>query len=123
MAAAKNLPIYKVAYDLFKEVTESTRNMPRDFRLSVGGRIRDETLEIVTLIFRANAAADKVPYLSNLLERVDVVDLLLRLAHDMRFISTKQYAAAIALTEQVGKQAGGWRKHSASSPVASPSRR
>lgn len=123
MAVAKELPIYKVAYDLFKEVTDSTRHMPRDFKLSVGGRIRDEALEIVTLIFRANAAADKVPYLCDLLERVDVINLLLRLAHDMRFISTSRYATAIKLTESVGKQAGGWLKHSASSPVASPSRR
>jgi hypothetical protein len=122
MAAAKELPIYKVAYDLFKEVTESTRNMPRDFKLSLGGRIRDEALEIVTLIFRANAAIDKVPYLSDLLERVDVINLLLRLAHDMRFIATKHYAKAIELTSSVGRQAGGWLKHSASSPVASRSR-
>lgn len=122
MASPTTLPIYGVAYDLFKEVTDSTRHMPRDFKLSLGGRIRDETLEIVTLIFRANAAMDKVPHLSELLERVDVVELLLRLARDMHFIPTKRYAAAIALTQQVGKQAGGWRKHSASSPVASPSR-
>lgn len=124
MAVTTTLPIYKVAYDLFREVTESTRNMPRDVKQSLGGRVRDETLEIVTLIFRANAALDKVPHLNDLLERLEVVNLLLRLARDMHFIATKQYAAAIALTDQVGKQAGGWRKkQSASSPVASPSRR
>jgi hypothetical protein len=123
MASPDNLPIYKVAYDLFKEVTESTREMPRDFKMSLGGRIRDESLDIVTLIFRANAAANKVPHLNDLIERVDVVNLLLRLARDMRFISTARYAKAIALTLQVGKQAGGWRKHSASSPVTLPPRR
>ena len=122
MAAAKELPIYKVAYDLFKEITESTRNMPRDFKLSLGGKIRDEALEIVTLISRANAALDKVPYLSDLLERLEVINFLLRLAHDMRFIATKHYAKAIELTASVGRQAGGWRKSSASSPVASRSR-
>jgi hypothetical protein len=123
MAIATALPIYKVAYDLFREVTESTRHMPRDFKQSLGGEIRAETLKIVTLIFRANAAMDKVPHLNDLLERLEVVNLLLRLSRDMRFIATKQYAAAIALTEQVGKQAGGWKKQSASSLVTSSSRR
>ena len=124
MATASNLPIYKVAYDLFGVVTDAVRNMPRDVKHLVGTRIATEAMDIVVLIFRANAARDKVPHLADLLERVDVINLLLRLARDKKFVSTKQYAAAIALTDQVGKQAGGWKKaSSATSPVVSPSRR
>ncbi|TDV04645.1 four helix bundle protein [Paraburkholderia caballeronis] len=122
MAAASNLPIYKVAYDLFGIVTDAVRNMPRDVKQLVGSRVATEAMDIVTLIFRANAATNKVPHLNELLERLEVINLLLRLARDKRMISTKQYAAAIALTDQVGKQAGGWRKHSASSPAVSRSR-
>jgi len=118
MALHTDLAIYKVAYDLFRDVTALTRNMPRDFKLSLGGRIRDEALAIVVLIFRANVARDKVPHISDLLERVQVVELLLRLSRDMQFISTKQYAQAIQLTSSVSKQGHGWRKHSASSPAA-----
>jgi hypothetical protein len=124
MAVTTTLPIYKVAYDLFRRVTEFIRNMPRDVKQSLGKRIGDEALEIVTLIFRANAALDKVPHLTDLLERIDVINLLLRLARDMEFLPTKSYSAAIALTDQVGKQAGGWRKaQPAPSPAALPSRR
>jgi hypothetical protein len=124
MAAANNLPIYKVAYDLFGVVTDAVRNMPRDVKKLVGKRLTDEAMDIVMLIFRANEARDKVPHLDELLERVGVINLLLRLAHDKRLITTKPYSAAISLTGQVGKQAGGWRKAStASSPVVSPSRR
>lgn len=118
MAIHTTLPIYKVTYDLFSLVTQLTRNMPRDFRASVGGKIRDECVDLLVLIYRANSARDKVPHLDALLERLQVSELLLRLSRDMRFISTAQYARAIALTESVGKQASGWRKHSASSPVA-----
>lgn len=124
MAATNNLPIYKVAYDLFGVVTDAVRNMPRDVKQLVGARVATEAMDIVVLIFRANAARNKVPHLDDLLERLEVINLLLRLARDKRFIATKQYAAAIALTDQVGKQAGGWRKaSSASSPAVSPSRR
>lgn len=122
MAIHTELPIYKVAYDLLGVVVQIVKNMPRDFKQSVGGKIRDECIDVATLVFRANVAADKAPHLLALLERLQVAELLLRLARDHRFISTGQYAQAIALTSSIGKQANGWRK-SASSPVAPTSRR
>jgi len=118
MALHTSLPIYKVAYDLLDVATDVTKNMPRDFKVSLGGKIRDECVEIMVLIFRANTSKHKVPHLEELLERLQVAELLLRLSRDKRFISTGQYAKAIDLTDKVGKQANGWRKHSASSPVA-----
>jgi hypothetical protein len=111
MALSTTLPIYKVTYDLLRVVTDMTRNMPRDFKLSIGGRIREECVALVVLIYRANVATDKTPHLSELLERLQVVELMLRLARDMHLIATKQYAACIALTGDAGKQANGWRKH------------
>ena len=45
-----------------------------------------------------------------IIERLEVVTLLLRLAHDKRFVSTKLWAQAVLLTEGIGKQAGGWLK-------------
>lgn len=117
MANHTQLPIYKVAYDLLDVVTELVKNMPRDFKRSIGGKISDECVEIVVLIFHANTARDKAPYLSDLIERLQVAELLLRLSRDKRLISTSQYAKAIELTNSVGKQAGGWRK-SAMSPAS-----
>lgn len=119
MSLHKDLPIYKLAYDLLSLATEVTRNMPRDFKASLGGRVRDECVSMLVLIGRANAAADKVPHISELLERLQVVELLMRLSHDKRFISHKLWADSVALSDRLGKQAGGWRRFSsASSPVA-----
>ena len=38
MAISTNLPIYKVAYDLFSVVTDLIKNMPRDFKQSIGSK-------------------------------------------------------------------------------------
>lgn len=122
MAASNNLPIYKVSYDFLRLVVDMVRNIPRDLKQLIGKRLAEEATEIVTLIFRANEATDKVPHLNELLERLGVINLQLQLSCDMHLISKKQYAAATALTAQIGKQAGGWRKYSASSPAASWSR-
>ncbi|MDE3023147.1 MAG: four helix bundle protein [Pseudomonadota bacterium] len=110
MTLHTELPIYKVAYDLLDAITNLVKNMPRDFKISIGGKLRDECVEIVVLIFRANCAIEKTSHLESLIERLQVADLLLRLARDKRLISTGQYAKAIELTNKVGKQAGGWRR-------------
>jgi len=110
MALHTALPIYKVAYDLLDTITDLAKNMPRDFKASIGSKLRDECVEIVVAIFRANCANDKAPHLETLIERLQVAELLLRLSRDKRLISTGQYAKAIALTDSAGKQAGGWRR-------------
>jgi hypothetical protein len=84
MAIHTNLPIYKVAYDFLDVVTDLARNMPRDFKQSIGGKLRDEAVEISVLIFRANVAQEKAPHLIELVERQQVVELLLRLSRDKR---------------------------------------
>ena len=113
MGLSTTLPIYKAAYDLLNVVTDLVKNMPRDFKQSIGGKITQETVEIVVLIFRANCAREKAPHLSDLIERLQVAELLLRLSRDKHLISTSQYAKVIALTNSVGKQAGGWRRSAA----------
>ena len=117
MALHTELPIYKVAYDLLDVIMDLVRNMPRDFKQSIGTKLRDECVEIVVLIFKANCAREKTTHLDQLIERLQVSELLLRLSRDKRLISTKGYASAIELTKAIGKQAGGWRRHS-TSPVS-----
>jgi hypothetical protein len=82
MALHTNLPIYKVSYDLLDVITDLAKNMPRDFKASIGGKLRDECVEIVVLIFRANVAREKAPHLGTLIERLQVAELLLRLSCD-----------------------------------------
>ncbi len=118
MALHSELPIYKVAYDLSELAIDLVRNMPRDVKGVIGSELRDQCLMLVVLIYRANVARDKVPFLTDLIERLQVAELLLRLSRDKHFISTKHYARAIGLTGSIGKQATAWRKSTASAPVA-----
>jgi len=112
MAIHTHLPIYKLAFDLLSLAADITRNMPRDFKASLGTKIHNECIEMLVLIGRANIARDKVPHIRDLLERQHVAELLLRLAHEKRFIAAKQWAASVELTTRIGQQAGGWLKHS-----------
>ena len=110
MALHTSLPIYRAAYSLFDLITSLVRNMHRDYKQSIGGKLRDEQVEIMVLIFRANTSRDKAEHLSALIERLQVIELLLRLSRDKRLISTVQYARTVELTQSIGKQASGWRR-------------
>jgi len=118
MALHSELPIYKVAYDLLSHVVRITRNMPREFKQSIGGKLRDECVEVTVLIFRANVVRDKAPHLTQLIERLQVAELLFRLSRDLQLIALGHYAEAIKLTQSIGKQATGWKRSSAVSPAA-----
>ncbi len=122
MALHKDLPIYKAAYDLFGVAVEITKHFPRDFKRLMGDKVREECVEIIVLIFKANVALNKIPHIEMLLERLQVIELLLRLSRDKRFISIKQYAGVIDITDQIGKQASGWKKQQAAPPAIAPPR-
>lgn len=113
MAMHTELPIYKVAYDLLSLATDITRNIPRDLKAGLGAKIRDECIEVLVLVARANISSNKRPHLGTLIERVQVIEFLLRVFKDKRFISLKQHASAILLTTSISKQATRWKGSSA----------
>ena len=108
MALTSDLPIYKVAYDLLDAITDLARNMPRDFKQSIGGKLRDECVEIVTLIFRANCAREKAPHLETLIERLQVAELLLRLSRDKRLSSRTRRCLAKGTSRAAGCRTQYW---------------
>jgi hypothetical protein len=119
MALHHELPIYKAAYDLLGMALDVTRNIPRDFKRLIGEKVREECVEILVLIFRANVAKHKAPHIEQLQERLQVVELLLRMSMDKRFISHGQYAKAIEITNEIGKQSTGWKRSSSATSPAS----
>ena len=120
MTLHHQLPIYKQGYDLLSLAADAQQNMPRSFKVSLGSKIHNECVEILLLIGRANAARGmgRAPHIVALVERIEVVTLLLRLSHDKRFISPKVWAGAVLLTGSIGKQAGGWLKSARMAPAA-----
>jgi hypothetical protein len=117
MAMHTDLPIHKLAFDLLSLATDITRNIPRDFKVGLGAKVRDECIEVMVLIARANAARDKQSHLGSLVERIQVVEFLLRLFKEKRFISIPHHAAAIELTASIGKQANAWKRYTATAPA------
>jgi len=112
MAQYKHLPIYKTTYELLQTVTRKTKNFPREFKYSMGDKIRDECVELVILIYKANSIkSERGEHLAKILERVQVVELMLRLSKDLHLINVTSFSEIVLLTDSLSRQAQGWIKH------------
>ncbi len=117
MALHTDLEIHKVAEELLGLSLDLVRNIPRDIKQLVGAKIRDECLEVLVLIGRANMTRDKLPHINQLLESIWMLNYLLRALTNQGLISKGQHAKAMKMTASVGRQANAWKK-SATAPAA-----
>ena len=60
MAKYDELPVYKASYDLLLEIFRFTKEFNREFKYTVGESLKNETLELITLIYRANSKEEKL---------------------------------------------------------------
>ena len=117
MALHTDLEIHKVAEELLGLSLDLVRNIPRDLKQVVGAKIRDECLQVLVLIGRANMTREKLPHINLLLESIWILNYLLRALTNRGLISKGQHAKAMMMTASVGRQANAWKK-SATAPAA-----
>ncbi|MBL7046506.1 MAG: four helix bundle protein [Candidatus Marinimicrobia bacterium] len=110
MARYDELPVYKASYDLLVEIFRFTKNFNKEFKYTVGESLKKETVELITLIYRANSKKDKHAVLQEARERIEVIRLFIRLMKDLRQISVKRLAMINMQVENVSKQLTGWQK-------------
>jgi hypothetical protein len=114
MAQIKHLPIYKTTYELLELVVRVTKDFPKDFKYTLGDKIRVEVIDLVVFIFKANATRqNRIANAEKIVERIQVIDLLVRLTKDLRLINVKQFSEIVFLSDSLGRQASGWIKHTA----------
>lgn len=112
MAQYLHLPIYKQTYDILLRTVSAIKDFPREYKFMLGEKIKDELIELVVIIYRANSAINKKQHIESILERIQAIQLLLRLSHDMKILSRRNYAALAQMTDGLGRQAQGWLKSS-----------
>ena len=78
-ALFSDLPVYKATYDLLLSIFRFTKDFSKDYKYTVGESIKKETIELLTLIYRANVKRDKNEVLQEARERIEVIRLFIRL--------------------------------------------
>ena len=110
MAIYSDLPIYKASYDLLLEVFQFTKDFQKEYKYTVGESIKNETIALLTLIFRASSRQDKQAVIQEARERIEVIRLFIRLMNDMKQVSLKKFVHINQKVEDVSKQLAGWQK-------------
>ena len=91
MALYCDLPVYKTTYNLLPAIFRFTKDFGKEYKYTVGESLKKETIELLTLIYRANIKRDKQAVLQEAGERIEVIRLFIRLMKDMQQISVKQF--------------------------------
>ena len=92
------------------EIFSFTKEFSKEYKYTVGESLKKETIELLTLIFRANSRTDKQQVLQVARERIEVIRLFIRLMKDMRQINLKKFVQVNQKVEDVSKQLTGWQK-------------
>jgi hypothetical protein len=110
MKLHSDLPVYKATYDLLLGIFLFTKNFSKEYKYTVGESLKKETIDLLTLIFRANVKRDKYEVLQEARERIEVIRLFIRLMKDMHQISIQNFVQINDKVEMVSKQLAGWQK-------------
>ena len=112
MAQYSELPVYKATYDLLLAIFQFTKDFSKEYKYTVGESLKKETIDLITLIYRANSRTDKAETLQTAREHIEVIRLLVRLMKDMHQIGIKPFVDVNEQVENVSRQLTGWQKGS-----------
>ena len=110
MAIYCNLTVFQDTYKLFLNFVKLSSNMHRDFRYSLGEQTKRAIMDVMLDIFRANSNRDKVKYINDAREKMVETQIIIRVLHETRQISTKQFALMMDSTSTISKQLANWGK-------------
>lgn len=112
MALSEDLPLYHDTYRLLNDLLRMVENsFPRFYRYTVGNRMVDLNLDMLSLIYRANSSYVKVEALTEFLDRYRMLQMLFRVCVEQKVITPRAYASFALLLDRIGKQATSWKRH------------
>ena len=110
MAKYDELPVFKATYDLLLRIYMVSQHWSRDIRYTLGEELKKEVIEILQLIYQANASKKKVAFLSSCRVKLIKVRLQIRVAKDLKQLHLNQYGLLAEMQENISKQLSGWEK-------------
>ena len=91
---------------------ERAAKFPKSRRYSLGSRMEDVALDILMKLVEANYSKQKANLLQQTNQDIDKMRYLVRLSKDFCLLSNKQYEYISQELTDLGRQVGGWSRHS-----------
>lgn len=115
MVRYDHIKIFQCAYLLTVEIYRTTSNFGREYKFTLGEKIKDAAHDVLDLIMKANALPDteKQKYFSEIDYKKENLRVYLRIACDLKQVSPGRLGAINEKIEEVGRQLGGWQRWAA----------
>lgn len=115
MALFSELPVYKLGYDLLIQTYQRTAVFSREYKYTLGERLKNETIDMLLNIYKANKSKkeNREQFIDQARQNVEVIWLLYRLCKDLKIIGIKGFVALNMQVEELSKQLASWQKYTA----------
>ena len=105
-----DIPIFQKSYDLYKQLHEYRRLIPKQDRYTVYEKAEQSLLSVISHIFKAGTANKESKYI--LLQRasteLNLLRVFIRLLKDIKAIYNKKYIVIQSEVDEIGRMLGGW---------------
>jgi len=117
MARYEHIRIFQCAYNLTLEIYKTTKNFSKEYKYTLGEKLKNCVHELLDLIMKTNSLSDqdKIRYFSMIDFKKENLRVYLRIAFDLKIISVGRLKELNLKIEEIGKQLGGWQKWTAKS--------
>ena len=107
MPAPQNLLAFRKTEEFYIWLYPILLRFPKAERFVLGQRIEQRTIAVLEDLTEATSERYRVPAVKKASLDLDVLRVLLRSAHALKFINVEQYGAAAIRLEDVGNLVGG----------------
>lgn len=110
MSNLDDLPLYIAVYKLLKYLYRRVHNFDKEYKYTLGQSILECGWEVLDTIISANTAPndEKAAEIRKASASFDKLKTRLRMSHELKLFSHKQYAFLIEQNEEIGKMLSGW---------------
>lgn len=107
-----DVPIFQKSYDLYKQMHEYQKLIPKHDRYTVYSRAEDCLLKVLANLFKASAVykAEKLVLLEEASAELNLLRVFIRLLKDIKSLDNNKYLALQSEIDEIGRMLGGWIK-------------
>ena len=104
------VPVFKKAYDFYREFFACVENFPKHIKYTLGQRCENLIAEILADILQASQSArlEKAKYLEIASRNLNLLRVDVRLIKDFGFLEMPRYVALQSDIDEIGRQLGSW---------------
>jgi len=108
MSRYNHLPVFQKSYDLTLEIYQTTHNFPREYKYTLGQKIKEISNELLDWIVVTNAQEDKNPYFSKIKLQIERLRIQIRVSYDLKIIKSQRLEFLSRVLEEISMQISGW---------------